>query len=87
LRGQLVGVGAGATVRLAVTDADGITWSYYVLTDWAGNFSLDAPGAGEACFGANRIGDGSAQAFYEPLGPASNMVYWSVTWFVIHTTK
>ncbi len=89
LRGVLSGsVVSGQTIRVVLTDPNGNTATYYALTDSFGNFILNASNVGgDACFGSSLLGDWSAQAFYDAIGLASNTVQWSVSWFIIHTTK
>ncbi|CAG0966570.1 hypothetical protein ANRL3_01220 [Anaerolineae bacterium] len=89
LRGVLTGgVISGQLIRVTITDPNGSMGTYYVITDGFGRFTLDATMlGGDACFGSSLIGDWSAQAFYDPLGLVSNSVQWSVSWFIIHTTR
>ena len=89
LRGVLTGgVISGQLIRITITDPNGSMGTYYALTDGFGRFILDASSVGgDACFGSSLIGDWSAQAFYDPLSLVSNSVQWSVSWFIIHTTK
>jgi len=89
LRGVLsASPNSGQTIRIAITDPNGSLGNYYALTDSFGRFTLDASSVGgDACFGSSLAGDWSAQAFYDPLGLVSNSVQWSVSWFIIHTTK
>jgi hypothetical protein len=85
LSGPLVG---GQLIRLALTDPNGNKASYYVLTDTLGQFILDSASAGGyPCFGLSQIGDWSAKAYQDSPGLASNTVQWSVSWFLIHTTR
>ncbi len=89
LRGVLVGsTYSGQVIRIAIVDPNGSPGNYYTITDAFGRFVLDASSVGgDACFGSSLIGDWSAQAFFDPLGLVSNPVQWSVSWFIIHTTK
>ncbi|MBI5033365.1 MAG: hypothetical protein HZB51_22825 [Chloroflexi bacterium] len=89
LRGVLTGgVISGQLIRITITDPNGSRGTYYVITDAFGRFILDASQVGgDMCFGSSLIGDWSAQAFYDPLSLVSNSVQWSVSWFIIHTTK
>jgi hypothetical protein len=88
LRGRLSGSAvSGPMIRVALTDPNLLPRTYYAFADVAGDFILDALSTGDACFGSSEIGDWSAQAFYDPLGLASNSVQWSVSWYIIHTTK
>ncbi len=89
LRGVLTGgVMAGQLIRVMVIDPYGRIETDYVITDAFGRFTLDASLlGGNGCFGSSLLGDWWAQAFYDPLGIASNSVQWSVSWFIIHTTK
>ena len=89
LRGVLTGgVVSGQLIRITITDPNGNMGTYYAVTDVFGRFTLDASQVGgDVCFGSSLIGDWSAQAFYDPLGLVSNSVQWSVSWFIIHTTK
>jgi hypothetical protein len=75
-------------IRIAIVDPSGSTSNYYTFTDSFGRFVLDATTVGgDVCFGSSLTGDWYAQAFYDPLGLASNSVQWSVSWFIIHTTR
>jgi hypothetical protein len=89
LRGVLAGgMYSGQVIRVVIVDPNGSTSNYYTFTDSFGRFVLDASSVGgDACFGSSLIGDWSAQAFYDPLNLVSNPVQWSVSWFIIHTTK
>jgi len=89
LRGVLTGgVISGQVIRVVMIDPQGSVGNYYTFTDAAGRFTLDASSVGgDACFGSSLVGDWSAQAFYDPLNLASNPVQWSVSWYIIHTTK
>jgi hypothetical protein len=89
LRGVLLGSpNSGQMIRIAITDPNGSLGNYYAFTDSFGRFTLDASSVGgDVCFGSSLVGDWSAQAFYDPLGLVSNPVQWSVSWFIIHTTK
>jgi len=89
LHGVLTGGSIGGQlIRIAITDPSGSLGNYYAFTDALGRFTLDASSVGgDACFGSSLVGDWSAQAFYDPLVLVSNPVQWSVSWFIIHTTK
>ena len=89
LRGVLTGsLSSGQVIRIAIVDPNGSPGNYYTITDSFGRFVLDTSSVGgDACFGSSLIGDWSAQAFFAPLGLVSNPVQWSVSWFIIHTTK
>jgi len=89
LRGVLSGsIVSGQTIRVVLTDPTGSAAIYYTLTDAFGNFVLDSSSVGGgACFGSSLVGDWSSQAFNNPFGLASNTVEWSVSWFIIHTTR
>jgi hypothetical protein len=89
LRGVLTGNSlSGQMIRIAITDPNGSLVNYYTFTDAFGRFTLDASSVGgDPCFGSSLVGDWSAQAFYDPLNLASNPVQWSVSWYIIHTTK
>jgi len=89
LRGVLSGgTNSGQMIRIAIVDPSGSTSNYYTFTDSFGRFVLDATTVGgDVCFGSSLTGDWYAQAFYDPLGLASNSVQWSVSWFIIHTTR
>ncbi len=89
LRGALSGgVVTGQTIRAVLIDPNGSTTTYYTTTDANGQFVLDAASAGgDTCFGSSLDGNWSAQAFDDPLSLVSNPVQWSVSWFIIHTTR
>jgi hypothetical protein len=89
LRGALsANPNSGQMIRIAITDPNGSLGNYYAFTDALGRFTLDASSVGgDACFGSSLVGDWSAQAFFDPLTLVSNPVQWSVSWFIIHTTK
>ena len=89
LRGVLAGsTYSGQVIRIVIVDPNDSTSNYYTFTDSYGRFVLDASSVGgDVCFGSSLIGDWSAQAFYDPSGLVSNPVQWSVSWFIIHTTK
>lgn len=89
LRGVLSGGAySGQLIRIVITDPNNSTGNYYTFTDPFGRFVLDATAVGgDMCFGSSQTGDWSAQAFYDPISLASNLVQWSVSWFIIHTTK
>ena len=89
LRGVLSGgTYIGQMIRIVIVDPTGSTTNYYTFTDSFGRFVLDATTVGgDACFGSSLTGDWFAQAFYDPLGLVSNPVQWSVSWFIIHTTR
>jgi hypothetical protein len=89
LRGVLTGGNvSGQMIRIEIADPNGSFSTYFVFTDLAGRFTLDANNVpGDVCFGSSVIGTWSAQAFYDVLGLSSNTVQWSVSWYIIHTTK
>ncbi len=88
LRGQLTGaVTSGQLIRVVLTDPTFLPNTYFAITDGAGAFILDAASTGDSCFGSTEVGTWSAQAFDDALGLVSNSVEWSVSWFIIHTTK
>jgi hypothetical protein len=89
LRGVLSGgTYSGQLIRIAIVGPDGSTNNNYTFTDSFGRFILDGTSVGgDVCFGSSQTGDWYAQAFYDPLGLVSNSVQWSVSWFIIHTTK
>lgn len=88
LRGQLTGsIMSGQLIRVVLTDPSFGTNTYYAITDATGAFVLDTSSTGDSCFGSSILGDWSAQAYYDALGLASNVVQWNVSWFIIHTTK
>ncbi len=89
LRGVLSGSFVnGQTIRVALTDPTRSSASYYTFTDALGTFQLDSTNTGgDACFGSSLVGDWSAQAFVDSQGLSSNVVQWSVVWFIIHTTR
>ena len=89
LRGVLTGGSvSGQMIRLQITDPNGSVSNYFVFTDDWGRFTLDAFNVpGDLCFGSSTIGSWSAQAFYDVLGLSSNTVQWSVSWYIIHTTR
>ncbi len=89
LRGVLTGSVVGnQIIRIHIADPNGGVTSYFVLTDGGGQFTLDASKApGDLCFGSSETGIWSAQAFSDALGLESDTVQWSVSWYIIHTTK
>jgi hypothetical protein len=88
LRGQLTGtMVSGQLIRVVLTDPNSLLNTYYAITDAAGAFVLDSTSTVDSCFGSSIVGDWSAQAHYDTLGLASNVVQWNVSWFIIHTTK
>ncbi len=88
LRGQLTGSSVtGRLIRVELTEPSLLTSTYYAVADGAGAIVLDAATTGDSCFGSSVVGDWSARAYDDELGLASNMVQWSVEWFIIHTTK
>ena len=89
LRGVLTGGSiSGQMIRIQIADPNGSAGNYFVFTDSWGRFTLDASNVpGDLCFGSTLIGNWSAQAFFDPLALPSNTVQWSVSWYIIHTTK
>ena len=89
LRGALSGSTVmGQTIRVVLIDPNGGSTTYYTTTDAVGQFVLDGVSAGDdSCFGSSLDGNWSAQAYYDPIGLVSNPVQWSVSWFIIHTTR
>jgi len=89
LRGVLSGgTNSGQMIRIVIVDPLGNTNNYYTFTDSFGNFVLDATRiGGDPCFGSSSTGNWFAQAFYDPINLVSNSVQWSVSWFIIHTTR
>lgn len=90
LRGTLSGIAppGAQTIRVTLVAPSGSAATYLVATDLLGQFALNGAAAGDVdCFGATELGTWSAQAFYDATGLTSNTVQWSVTWFIIHTTK
>lgn len=89
LRGVLTGGSvSGQMIRIQITDPNGSVSNYFVFTDNWGRFTLDAFNVpGDLCFGSSATGTWSAQAFYEVVGLSSNTVQWSVSWYIIHTTR
>lgn len=78
---------AGQYIRFELTDPSGNIEDYYAHTDAAGQFKLDASDVDDPCFGSHYSGTWSAQAFYDVAGIRSNIVQWSVTWFIIRTVR
>jgi hypothetical protein len=89
LRGVLSGgANSGQLIRIVSGDPRGTTNNYYTFTDSLGRFVLDGTiVGGDPCFGSSSTGNWSAQAFDDARGLVSNPVQWSVSWFIIHTTR
>ena len=89
LRGVLTGGSiSGQMIRIEMTDPNGSLSTYFVFTDAWGRYTLDTLNVpGDLCLGSSVIGNWSAQAFFDALALPSNIVEWSVSWYIIHTTK
>ncbi len=89
LRGVLSGAKvAGQVIRIQITDPNGSVGNHFVFTDNWGRVMLDANNVpGDMCFGSSLVGTWSAQAFDEALPLESNTVQWSVSWYIIHSTR
>ena len=75
---------AHRTVRIYVRHPSGWTPRYEVTTDGEGRFRLGAAEAGDPYFGTGERGVWMAWAEDVTTGTRSNMVFWKVTWWVVH---